>query len=75
MNKIIYWDCLEEMDKFIEQGIQVDAIICDPPYWKTAWSGNTGVAAKNTNRNYILIEKEEKYIDIINKRLNIQTLF
>jgi len=25
-------DCLEVMDKLIEQGIKVDAIICDPPY-------------------------------------------
>jgi DNA modification methylase len=30
-----------------------------------------GVACKNTRRNYILIEKEQEYIDIINKRLNI----
>jgi len=36
----------------------------------TAWSGTTGVAALNTNRNFILIEKEKKYFDIINKRLN-----
>jgi len=35
-----------------------------------AGSGTTGVACKNTNRNYILIEKEPEYIDIINKRLN-----
>ncbi len=34
-----------------------------------AGSGTTGVAARNTNRNYILIEKEQEYIDIINKRL------
>lgn len=25
-------DCLEVMDKLIEQGVKVDAIICDPPY-------------------------------------------
>jgi DNA modification methylase len=30
----------------------------------------TGVACKNTSRNYILIEKEQEYIDIINKRLS-----
>jgi DNA modification methylase len=30
----------------------------------------TGVACKNLNRNYIFIEKEQEYIDIINKRLN-----
>jgi site-specific DNA-methyltransferase (adenine-specific) len=35
-----------------------------------AGSGTTGVACKNLNRNYILIEKEPEYIEIINKRLN-----
>lgn len=35
-----------------------------------AGSGTTGVACKNLNRNYILIEKEPEYIDIINKRLS-----
>ena len=34
-----------------------------------AGSGTTGVACKNLNRNYILIEKEPKYIDIIKKRI------
>jgi len=36
-----------------------------------AGSGTTGVACKNLNRNYILIEKEPEYIEIINKRLEI----
>ena len=40
----------------------------------TAGSGSTGVAAKNLNRNFILIEKEQKYIDIIKERLRQQTL-
>lgn len=31
-------DCLEVMDKLIEQGIKVDAIITDPPYGTTACS-------------------------------------
>lgn len=35
----------------------------------TAGSGSTGVACINTNRDYILIEKEEKYYNIINKRI------
>lgn len=35
----------------------------------TAGSGTTGMACKNTNRNYILIEKEEKYYEIIKERL------
>lgn len=34
-----------------------------------AGSGTTAIAAINTNRNYILIEKEQKYYDIINKRI------
>lgn len=34
-----------------------------------AGSGTTGIAARNTGRNYILIEKEPEYIDIINKRI------
>jgi len=34
-----------------------------------AGSGTTGIACQNLNRKYILIEKEQKYIDIINKRL------
>ncbi len=36
-----------------------------------AGSGTVGKMAKQLNRNYILIEKEKQYIDIINKRLNI----
>ena len=34
-----------------------------------AGSGTTGIACINTNRNYILIEKEQKYFDIINERI------
>jgi len=34
-----------------------------------AGSGTTGVACINTNRNFILMEREQKYIDIINKRI------
>lgn len=35
-----------------------------------AGSGTTGIACKNLGRNFILIEKEKEYIDIINKRLS-----
>ena len=35
-----------------------------------AGSGTTGIACINTNRNYILIEKEQKYFDIINERID-----
>ena len=41
-----------------------------------AGSGTTAIASMNTNRNYILIEKEQKYIDIINNRIgNHRNLF
>jgi len=40
-----------------------------------AGSGTTGVACKNLNRNYILIEKERKYYEVILSRLNIQDEF
>ena len=36
MIKLINDDCLIAMDKLIEEGITVDAIICDPPYGTTA---------------------------------------
>lgn len=35
----------------------------------TAGSGTTGVAAKNTGRHFILIEKEKKYCDIAQRRI------
>lgn len=35
-----------------------------------AGTGTTGVAAKKHKRNYILIEKEKEYVDLINQRLN-----
>jgi site-specific DNA-methyltransferase (adenine-specific) len=34
--KLYNGDCLEIMDKLIEMGIRVDAIITDPPYGITA---------------------------------------
>jgi site-specific DNA-methyltransferase (adenine-specific) len=36
MIELIRGDCLEEMDKLIEQGVTIDAIITDPPYGTTA---------------------------------------
>jgi len=41
MIEVIKWECLEEMDKLIEQWIKVDAIITDPPYWTTACKWDT----------------------------------
>lgn len=35
----------------------------------TAGSGTTWVACQNTNRNYILIEKDETYFNIARERI------
>ncbi len=40
-------------------------IVLDP----FAGSGTTGIACLNTNRNYILIEKEQEYVNIIKERI------
>ena len=39
--KLYLGDCLEVMDRLIEEGIVVDAIICDPPYGTTACKWDT----------------------------------
>ena len=41
-------------------------LILDP----FAGSGTTALACKELNRNYICIEREREYIDIIHQRLN-----
>ena len=41
----------------------------------TMGSGSTGVACKNTNRNFIGIEKYEGYFKIAEQRINARTLF
>jgi site-specific DNA-methyltransferase (adenine-specific) len=38
-----------------------------------AGSGTTAIACIKTDRNYILMEQEKKYIDIINKRIDEET--
>jgi len=38
-----------------------------------AGSGTTGIACINTNRRYFLIEKDEKYFDVINERIGNHT--
>jgi len=57
----------ELVQMFIEEYTKDGDIIFDP----FAGSGTTGVACKNTNRNYILIEKEPEYVEIIKERLKI----
>lgn len=57
------------IENIIKHSSNEGDLILDP----FAGSGTTGVACKNTNRNYILIEKEEKYYNIIKDRIESQT--
>ena len=41
MYKLYNGDCLEVMDRLIEEGVKVDSIICDPPYGTTACKWDT----------------------------------
>ena len=34
--RLIHGECLEEMQKLVEEGVKVDAVICVPPYGTTA---------------------------------------
>jgi len=38
-----------------------------------AGAGSTAIACKNLNRNFIMIEREKKYCDIIEKKLDLYT--
>ena len=46
MYKLYNGDCLEVMDKLIEEGVKVDSIICDPPYGTTACKWDTVIPFK-----------------------------
>jgi site-specific DNA-methyltransferase (adenine-specific) len=56
---------VEMFEMFIKTYSNEGELILD----NCAGSGTTAIACINTKRNYILIEKEEKYCEIINKRL------
>ena len=41
MYRLYNGDCLEVMDRLLEEGVKVDYIICDPPYGTTACKWDT----------------------------------
>ena len=57
---------LELMDRLVRFGSFEGELVLDP----MAGSGTTGVACIKNDRDFILIERESKYVDIIHKRLN-----
>lgn len=69
--KLIQGDCLEVMDKMIEKGIKVDAVITDPPYNiardnNFSTMGRAGIDFGEWDKNVDLFS----YIDRVYKLLN-----
>ena len=71
MINLINDDCLEEMDKLIEQGIKVDCVITDPPYKITSRGngGNSGgmFQKKEVNNGKVFKHNDIDIKDWINK--------
>lgn len=57
---------LELMERLVKFGSFEGETVLDP----MAGSGTTGVAAFKNKRDFVLIEREPKYIEIIHRRLN-----
>lgn len=55
-------DCLEIMDKLIEKGIKVDAIITDPPYGTTACSWDSIIPFDEMWKRLKLLRKDNSAI-------------
>jgi site-specific DNA-methyltransferase (adenine-specific) len=58
------------MEYLIKMTTREWQIVLDP----FLWSWTTAVACKEMWRNFIGIEKEQKYVDIANKRLATTTI-
>tara|TARA_R110002167_G_scaffold140442_1_gene328240 strand:- start:115 stop:792 length:678 start_codon:yes stop_codon:yes gene_type:complete len=61
---------VELMEFYVRNSTKENEIVLDP----FMGSGSTGVAAKQTNRNFIGIEQDDKYFNIASERIN-GTLF
>lgn len=57
-------------DKLIQMGTKEGDIVFDP----MAGSGTTGASARKNGRKSILCDKNEEYIQIMEKRLNVQRI-
>ena len=57
-HRLINGDCLEAMDKLIEEGVKVDAIICDPPYGTTACKWDSVIPMDEMWKRLKLLRKE-----------------
>jgi site-specific DNA-methyltransferase (adenine-specific) len=69
---VLYGECAHytpKPEKAIERIIQLHTQEGDTVFDCFAGSGTTGVVAKKMNRQYVLIEKEPEYLDLIAGRL------
>lgn len=76
---LLHGDCLELLPCITDASVAL--VLTDPPYGTTACnegetvldftmgSGTTGVACMNTGRNFIGIERDEKYFQIASERI------
>ena len=81
MYRLYNGDCLEVMDRLIEEGLKVDAIICDPPYGTTAckWDSiipldkmweRLGKLVKSNNTPIVLFGSQPFTTKLINSRID-----
>ncbi|HFD2052105.1 TPA: hypothetical protein ACF2DE_002836 [Clostridium perfringens] len=59
--KLIKGDCLEAMDKLINEGVRVDLILCDPPYGNMKGAELDGWK-KSTTKWDIAIDPKEIFV-------------
>ena len=77
--KLYHGDCLEIMDKLIEEGVKVDMILTDPPYgttrskWDTVIPFNRYIIMKEKNKDKILY-KDEFMLKKIKEGLDIEKI-
>jgi len=72
MINLIRGDCLIEMDKLIEEGVQVGAVITDPPYniaRKNNFNtmGRSGIDFGEWDKNFDLFSYIDKVFSLLNK--------
>lgn len=68
-DKKLYWHPSIKPLPLLEKIIRNSSSPWDTVFDCFAWSGTTWVAAKNTGRNYYLVENELKNINLIHQRL------
>jgi len=56
---------LKLFERLVSLGSKAGEMVFDP----FAGSGTTGIACKNLDRNCVMIEKEQQYIDVIKARI------